>query len=391
MFNALRFALARKRRGMKKRELAKRIGVTERSISAYESGDQEPESSTLRKISEALVFPEAFFAGEDLEVPTPDIASFRSLSKMTSAQRDSALGAGAVALLLNQWIEARFDLPEPDVPDLGGERSASEATSANRGSDEPEEYPTASSAQVPEAAAEMLRAHWKLGEQPVKNMITLLESKGVRVYSLAIDAKEVDAFSMWKGNRPFMFLNTFKSAEHCRFDAAHELGHLVLHQHAQPQGPDLEREANAFASALLMPRASVLASAPRAPSLPSLIRHKKQWAVSVAALNYRLHSLGLTSDWTYRTLCIQISQEGFRASEPESIPHEKSLILEKVFAALRDDGLTKAAIADQLAIDPREINELTFGLMLNVLKGGKATGDVEGSRARRASLRLVER
>jgi hypothetical protein len=134
---------------------------------------------------------------------------------------------------------------------------------------------------------------------------------------------------------------------------------------------------------------SLLATAPRAPSLPSLIRHKKQWAVSVAALNYRLHLLGLTSDWTYRTLCIQIAQEGFRVSEPESIPHEKSLVLEKVFAALRDDGLTKAAIADQLAIDPREINELTFGLMLNVLKGG-APGHAERSRSERPSLRLVK-
>jgi Zn-dependent peptidase ImmA (M78 family) len=97
-----------------------------------------------------------------------------------------------------------------------------------------------------------------------------------------------------------------------------------------------------------------------------------EWAVSVAALSYRYHSLGLTSDWTYHTLCLQIAQEGVRVSEPESVPHEKSVVLEKVFAALRDDGLKKAAIAGQLAIDPREINELTFGLMLNVLKRGAA-------------------
>ncbi len=83
---------------------------------------------------------------------------------------------------------------------------------------------TRASAQDSEAAAEMLRAHWGIGELPVKNMIALLESRGIRVYSLAIDAKEVDAFSMWKGGRPFVFLNTFKSAEHCRFDAAREIG-----------------------------------------------------------------------------------------------------------------------------------------------------------------------
>lgn len=388
MFNPLRLTLARKRRGMKKRELAERIGLTEKSVSNYEAGSQEPESTTLGKLSEALRFPEAFFFGDDPEVPTPDVASFRSLSKMTASQRDSALGAGAVALLLNDWIESRFQLPNPNVPDLGREGGATKGAGGDRVSQEPEAFPSRASAQDPEAAAAMLRAHWGIGEQPVKNMIALLESKGVRVYSLAIDAKEVDAFSMWKAGRPFVFLNTFKSAEHCRFDAAHELGHLVMHQHAQPQGPDLEREANAFASAFLMPKASVLANAPKAATLPGLIRHKKHWLVSVAALNYRMHALGLTTDWTYRTLCIQIAQAGYRTSEPESINHEKSLVLEKVFTALRNEGLGRADVARQLAIPPDEINELTFGLMLNALKGGRAGDSV--SRPGRATLRLVK-
>ncbi|HEJ2194019.1 XRE family transcriptional regulator [Pseudomonas aeruginosa] len=383
MFNPQRFALARRRRGMKKRELATHIGVTERSVSGYESGTQEPEPGTLAKIAKTLRFPEAFFFGDDPEVPTPDVASFRSLSKMTAGLRDSALGAGAIALLLNDWIEQRFDLPEPDLPDLGSERAALTNFEAL------DKLELSSSAQAPEAAAEMLRAHWGLGEQPVKNMIALLESKGVRVYSLAIDAKEVDAFSMWSGGRPFMFLNTFKSAERCRFDAAHELGHLVMHQHAHPQGPDLEREANAFASAFLMPRASVLAMAPRSITIKSLIKYKKLWSVSVAALNYRLHSLGLSTEWTYRTLCIQIAQEGYRTEEPESIAHERSVILEKIFAALRADGVGKAGVAGELAISPEEINELTFGLMLNVLKGQSATPSDSGGKSG-AHLRLVK-
>lgn len=389
MFNKKRFTLARERRGMKKRELAKRIGVSEKSVANYEAGDQEPEAGTLKKISETLRFPNEFFFGDDLEVPTPDVASFRSLSKMTAGQRDSALGAGAIALLLDEWIESRFELPAPDVPDLGREGGANHAAVKGTLSKKEEvKYPTRDAAQTPEAAAEMLRAHWGIGITPVKNMIALLESKGVRVFSLAIDSKEVDAFSMWKGGRPYMFLNTFKSAEHCRFDAAHELGHLVLHQHALPQGTDMEREANAFASAFLMPRASVLAMAPKSATLPNLVRYKKQWLVSVAALNYRLHALGLTTDWTYRTLCIQIAEQGYRTSEPEGIAHEKSLVLEKVFSALRSEGVTKADVAKQLALLPEEINELTFGLMLNVLKGGRASTDPATSS--RANLRLVK-
>ena len=388
MFNPLRLTLARKRRGMKKRELAERIGLTEKSVSNYEAGSQEPESGTLKKLSEALRFPEAFFFGDDPEVLTPDVASFRSLSKMTASQRDSALGSGVIALLLNDWIESRFQLPEPDVPDLGRDGGAITDAGGDRGSQEPEGYPSRASSQDPEVAAGMLRAHWGVGELSIKNLIALLESKGIRVFSLAIDAKEVDAFSMWKGGRPYVFLNTFKSAEHCRFDAAHELGHLVLHKHAQPQGPDLEREANAFASAFLMPKSSVLANAPKSATLPSLIRHKKHWSVSVAALNYRLHALGITTDWTYRTLCIQLAQAGYRVKEPESINHEKSLVLEKVFSALREEGLSKVDVANQLSIFPEEINELTFGLMLNALQGGRDSR--AAPKASRAALRLVK-
>ena len=64
-----------------------------------------------------------------------------------------------------------------------------------------------------------------------------------------------------------MFLNTFKSAERSRFDAAHELAHLILHKHGAPNGQEAEKQADTFAGSFLMPRASVLASAPRSPTI----------------------------------------------------------------------------------------------------------------------------
>lgn len=370
---------------MKKKELAERVGVSERSVSSYEKGEQQPESPTLKRIAEALNFPETFFYAADPEELTPDIASFRSLSKMSARQRDMALGAGSIALLLDEWIEKRFNLPIHNLPDLGREPSALTVLANRADYEDKVPFPTQQSAQGPEAAAESLRSHWGLGELPVKNMVTLLESKGIRIYSLAMDAKEVDAFSMWYGGKPFIFLNTFKSAEHCRFDAAHELGHLVLHRHGQSHGPELEREANAFASAFLMPRKSVLCNGPKSATLPGLVQHKKYWAVSVAALNYRLHALGMTSDWTYRTLCVQLAEAGYRTKEPDGCLHEKSVVLEKVFSALREDGVTKAAVAGELSIPTEEINALTFGLMLNVLKGGLGA---EGACSRKAAVQL---
>jgi Zn-dependent peptidase ImmA (M78 family) len=260
-------------------------------------------------------------------------------------------------------VEQRFELPPVSLPDLRHERD-------------------------PEAAAAALRQHWELGQQPIKNLLHLVESKGVRVFSLSIDALEVDAFSMWKESVPFVFLNTRKSAEHSRFDAAHELGHLVLHRHGAPNGREAELEADAFASAFLMPRGSVLAHAPRFATLEQLIRLKRIWTVSVSALNYRLHALRLLSDWHYRGLCIEISQKGYRKAEPEEAPRESSQVLAKVFAALRVDGLTKHEVAAQVGVLPSEIDQLAFGLMLVSMT--ETAGDSAVRDGKNVRLRLVK-
>jgi Zn-dependent peptidase ImmA (M78 family) len=282
------------------------------------------------------------------------------MSKMTARQRDTALGSAAIALLLNRWIEQRFTLPAPDLPTF----------------DVPVD---------PEGAAEAVRQHWGLGERPIKNTIHLLESRGIRVFSLAIDASEVDAFSMWFEGRAFVFLNTRKSGERSRFDAAHELGHLVLHRHGTPNGREAEREADAFASALLMPARSVYAHAPRVATLQQLIDLKRLWMVSVSALTYRMHSLGLLSEWHYRQLFRQISARGYRTGEPNAIRREVSQVLHKVFAALREEGVTKHDIAADLQVHPTDINELVFGLVLTSLEGNAA----RGGRSDRPDLRIV--
>lgn len=223
---------------------------------------------------------------------------------------------------------------------------------------------------IPEAASETLRQHWGIGVLPVRNMIHLLEKKGVRIFSLAIDAREVDAFSMWKNETPFVFLNTFKSSERSRYDAAHELGHLLLHRHAVPHGREAEREADIFASAFLMPRASVVAHSPKFPTFSDLVNLKGIWKTSAAALNYRLHEVGMTSDWQYRTLCIEIGKYG-PTREPNEAPRETSQVLPKVFAALYDENVSRSDVAKLLSIPRSELEQLMFGLTLATLDGGR--------------------
>jgi Zn-dependent peptidase ImmA (M78 family) len=320
-----------------------------------------PSESTIADLARILRFPIEFFSGASLEVPSTDSASFRALSSMTAAQRDSALGAGALAIELSEWIDARFNLPPPGLPDLRGYGA--------------------------EAAADAVRGAWGLGERAVRNMVHTLEAKGVRVFSLVQECKDVDAFSYWRKQTPYVFLNTMKSAERSRFDAAHELGHLLLHRHGAPQGREAEQEADAFASAFLMPRGSVLASGARCPSVDQLVKLKQNWNVSVAALAHRLHATALMSDWHYRTTCIEIAQRGYRRNEPNGIPRETSQLLQKVFRALRDDGVPKSEVARQLHLQPSEVDSLVFGLVMTPVDGGAAGST--GVRKGRGHLRSV--
>lgn len=365
MFTPSRLALARDRRGLTKKRVAELIGVTTRSVTGFESGEITPSALTVAQLADALGFPVSFFEAEDLEQIAAEAVSFRSLSKMTASQRHSALAAGTLAFALHDWASVRFKLPEPNVPKLGP------------GVD-------------PETAAQVVRAEWSLGEKPIPNLVHLLEARGVRVFSLAQECREVDAFSLWRSAQPFVFLNTQKSGEHSRFDAAHELGHLVLHWHHDvPQGKQAEQEAHRFAAAFLMPAAGLSPSAPRYPTLPQLIQAKRPWKVSVAALAHRLHELKALTDWQYRMLCVEVSKHGYRTKEPSPIHRETSQILNKVFTALRKEGVTKADIARQLHVHPQDLDALVFGLaMLPV--GGGSTGSTPAKRAAFPALRLVE-
>ncbi len=323
------------------------IDVSTRSMTGFEAGDYDPSEATIAQLSEVLDFPVSFFEAEDLEALPDTAVSFRSLRAMTASQRHAALAAGAFAFALHDWISSRFRLPEPAVPTLGP------------GVD-------------PETAAQVVRAEWDLGEKPTPNMIHLLEAHGVRVYSLAQECLEVDAFSLSRSSQPFVFLNTKKSGEHSRFDVAHELGHLVLHWHHElPQGKQAEQEANRFAAAFLMPAASLVPSVQRFPTLEDIIRAKRPWKVSVAALTHRLHTLNALTEWQYRTLCVEISQRGYRRKEPYPINRETSQILNKVFGTLRREGIAKADIARELHVHSKDLDALVFGLAMMPMGGGR--------------------
>ena len=149
-FNPSRLELARKRRGLTKMQLKTALGVSLRILVAYERGEKEPSPPSLAKLAQTLGFPISFFEGPNLDEPLVETSSFRALTSLTARSRDQALGSGALSLALSDWIDERFSLPLPDIPQLAGID--------------------------PETAAVAVRSRWNIGERPIRNSLHLLRS-----------------------------------------------------------------------------------------------------------------------------------------------------------------------------------------------------------------------
>ena len=343
MFDSSRLVFAMRRRGMTGKALSETVGVTVQTITRLRNQpNSNPNPETLRAIADALRYPVDFFLDGEIEFVEPEQISFRSLKAMKKFERHSAIAAASIGLVLADWVSDKFNLPECTIPDqLRDTRD-------------------------PAAAARSLRQFWGIGEKPISSVIGLLESHGVRVFSLEERTNNVDAYSFWRDDRPYIFLNTLKTPERSVFNVGHELGHLVLHRYGSTLGygfENSEREADIFASEFLMPALDVRANAPKRITVDSIIRTKKRWKVSAMALAKRLKDNGRLTEWQYRSISIELTKRGYRTGEPHGIIREKSILWEKVLRQLWKERITRTEIARELNLPEDELNSLLFGLL----------------------------
>lgn len=339
-----RIALARKRRGLTRVALARELGVTDRTTQKYEK--EGAPHSALVQLAQVLGYPVEYFYRESHIEVEPSSVNFRAGRNATRAARDSAVAAGVTGIEVMRWVVEKFTLPSIVVPSLADH--------------------------TPSEAAQMLREEWGLGVKPLPNLVQLCESRGISVMVLPDAAMQVDAFSTWYGDRPFIFIARQKTPERARFDIAHELGHLVLHRFApvDDSSTEQEKEADEFASALLMPGPLLADSLPRNPSVDDILDAKRIFQVSAYALATTLHKSGRMTDWIYRKACIELTRRGYRDGEPEGMgSFEQSRLFPQVFAADKSGPVNVERIAADLAVPVDDVMTLTFSTRLRVLQG----------------------
>lgn len=359
MFNGDRLRVARQCRAMTKATLAEKVGVSARTVTGWEAGEYPPEPRKHDLLADVLEFPASFFELDDSANIAMDAVSFRSLSTKKAAQRYAVKAMCDIAMDLCGWLSSRGSLPPPAIPDIRGED--------------------------PVEIARLLRREWGIGPRPIKNMLHLMEAKGVRVFSLPERHREIDACSIWVDGTPLVLVNTDVSNERFRFDLAHELLHLVAHRHSSPFGKAAEDEANAFAREFLMPTDSIQANRARVWTIDTLIAKKAIWNVSVSALAYRLHNLGYISEWHFKSLNIEMQRRGYKTKEPSGTPLEQSHVLELLLAGMRSKGMTFRFLANQLRLSEAFLRGYFSGLARVSIDGEPAA---EGRRI--GALRVIK-
>lgn len=190
----------------------------------------------------------------------------------------------------------------------------------------------------PADIADMVRRHWQMDSGPVHNLTRLLERAGVVVgYSNFHGAGVSGVTFSAPGQHPLILINPDHPADRVRFTLAHELGHLVMHRFPTPE---MEVEANHFASVFLFPRRDLkTAFRGRKVTLSLLAALKPEWKVSMQGILYVAQRENLITKNQARYLWAQISSNGWKTREPSSLDfeHDRPSVLPTIIKSMLDD------------------------------------------------------
>jgi len=325
-------------------EVADEIHTTRQFVSQLESGKARPDitAPVVAALALAVEVKPTFFYETAGNALSEDQAHFRKLATTKASAKHAVLARGTVFDKVVEYVDRRVRLPVVDIPDHAGSETAEDI----------------------ERAAEAVRSYWGLGFGPIANMVRTVERAGVVVAFFTDASTQVDALSM-TSRRPVIVRNDAKKSPfRQRFDLAHELGHLVLHEGRVTGDRQTESEANRFASAFLLPRSSFLKAFPkRGGRLDWLgIRDLKlMFGVSKAALLYRARSLGVLDENQYRGAVIALKNKGESIEEAEDrlATKEEAEILPMALEVLRNaHGIAYGDLADRLHVTPSFLEKI---------------------------------
>jgi Zn-dependent peptidase ImmA (M78 family)/transcriptional regulator with XRE-family HTH domain len=335
MLNPTHLQQAREIRGWTQTALARQVGVHQSAIAQLEAGRIQPSPEVLAAIGRATGFPPAFFTRPSGPAFPLGSLRFRARAAMTARQRRQAFWYAHTCYELMASLAVQTEYPSPRLPRLDSD---------------------------PVAAAAVTRQILGLPpDQPIGALIRILERSGVWVLAIPVPLPQRDACSAWAGAdgaTPVIVVAATLAGDRRRFSVAHEVGHLVLHQVPQGAPHALERQADQFAEAFLLPAAAMRTALVPPITLTTLANLKARWGVSLQALIRRARTLEIISPSHYRALSAQLGARGWRTQEPIAVPVERPRALRQLAELLYGRPIAYPSLAHAMGLDPSFVREL---------------------------------
>lgn len=336
-----RIKQARVAAGLSLRDLAEKANVSAMAISKYERNVITPGSDVLLRMAQALgVRVEYFFRTDEVELAEID---FRKHAKLPSKDEERVLAE--VREQVERWMALEAILPA-SWPKAFKLPSGLPTTIARY-----EEI---------EEVAEHVRKAWKLGQNPIRDLIEELEVEGIKVITTVFDGeKKFDGLVAMANKHPVIVVGAAWSGDRQRFTMAHELGHLVLRGRLDSK-LDEEKACHRFAAAFLVPRQEALRALgeTRTRLEPrELYLLKKEWGLSMNGWLHRAQDLNVINASAARSMWAFFRARGWRTQEPgDPYPQEQPrLFKQSIYRALGEDLIGESRAAELLGIGLSEL------------------------------------
>jgi Zn-dependent peptidase ImmA (M78 family) len=269
------------------------ISLTKGGLSKYERGGSIPKPSVLRVLGRILDVDPSYF----LEEPSLTVRwlAFHKASRMGKARQERVKARAESELESLLTLRRSLDpaaTPE-DLPPRTRVRKLEDA----------------------DLAADGLRAHWRLGDQPIESVTAAIEDGGGVVVESGGDEDLFDGLSGWANKTvPVVVVSPAVSADRRRFSLAHELGHLFMDTGKVDKRTE-EKLAHRFGAAFLVPAACArreLGTKRRRLEFRELAMLKQKYGLSMQGWILRAADLGIVDPSHVRTLFAEMSSRGWR-------------------------------------------------------------------------------
>lgn len=243
---------AREARSLSQQAVADALGLRRTAVTQMEAGNRSVSSLELAKLSELLIRPMSYFLREGSPEPDEDVlvALYRAepgLERDRSTQKQVAhcvklcIEGATLRRLLGVGRQSGPPSYEMPVPRFTGEAVAQG-----------------------ERTAEQERHRIGIGNAPIKDLSELISSQGIWASGVELPDTVSGLFLRHPSIGLAILVNSTHVRGRKRFSYAHEYAHALLDRdrsirvsNADNSSEMVERRANAFAAAFLMPRSGV--------------------------------------------------------------------------------------------------------------------------------------